>query len=189
MAIRMIDVHRLDLARATSRRCGGDSKMPYPGDHIGIGGMLDELVAKGRTEFDAAVELENALNDGKIILWYAGEPVISDLPAIGKFLRDFVSDRKQAWLGYGYLRQMLADSRAGRVQFETVCGLVEKEPPPSNRRFVNDEQLVAMALEGIRSNRWPNAHQAALALQSQADGASPDAKVRRLGEKIRKAMS
>jgi hypothetical protein len=97
--------------------------MAYRGDDIGIGAMLDELVANGRSEFDAAVELEDALKAGKIILWYAGAPVISDVPAIGRFLRDFVSDRKQARLGYGYLSLMLADARAQRIQFETVCDL------------------------------------------------------------------
>jgi hypothetical protein len=99
--------------------------MAYRGDEIGIGAMLDELVANDRTEFDAAVELEDALKDGKIILWYAGAPVSDDLPAIGRFLRDFVSDRKQAALRYAYLRLMLADARASRSQFETACVLVE----------------------------------------------------------------
>lgn len=102
--------------------------MAYRGDDIGIGAMLDDLVAKGRNEFDAAVELESALKDGKVVLWYAGAPVIDDLPAVGRFLRDFASDRKQARLGYGYLAQMLADARALRVQFETVCNLLEPEP-------------------------------------------------------------
>jgi len=102
--------------------------MAYRGDDIGIGGMLDELVAKDRTEFEAAVELESAFNDGKIILWYAGEPVVEEIPLIGKFLRDFASDKKRARLEYGYLIQMLADARADRVQFETACDLVEHQP-------------------------------------------------------------
>jgi hypothetical protein len=103
------------------------NSMSYRSDEIGVAQMFDELVAKDHTRFDAAVELGQALNDGKIILWYAGEPVVSDLPAIGNWLRDFVSDPKQAWLGYGYLVPTLEKARALRIQFETVCGLVEQD--------------------------------------------------------------
>jgi hypothetical protein len=80
---------------------------------------------------------------------------------------------------------------AARSQFEGAAGLsvTVKEIVPSNRRFVADEKLVAEALEGLQSNRWPNVHQAALALERRAEGASPQAKVRRLSDKIRKAMS
>jgi hypothetical protein len=121
--------------------------MAYRGDEIGIGPMLDELVTKGRTEFDAAVELENALKDGKIILWYAGAPVVSDIPAIGRFLRDFVSDRKKARLGYGHLSLMLADARAQRVQFEKVCGLIEAAADLTPRRQTAEQACESLILE------------------------------------------
>jgi hypothetical protein len=75
------------LARVPLLAVGGEA-MVYRSEEIGVSQMFDELVANGHARFDAAVELQQALNDGKIILVYAGEIVVNDLPAIGNFLRD-----------------------------------------------------------------------------------------------------
>jgi hypothetical protein len=145
--------------------------MSYRGDDVGIGAMLDELVANDRTEFAAAVELESALKDGKIILWYAGAPVITELPAIGRFLRDFVSDRKQARLGYGYLSLMLADARAERSQFETVCGLVEAVADITAPRQTAEQACASLILELKKGPRLKK-----LEVQAKAFAAIPDLK-------------
>ena len=62
--------------------------------------------------------------------------------------------------------------------------------PRSNQRFPEDAGLVAEAVDGLRANppKWPNAHQAAIALQSRAKGASAAAKIDRLERKISKAL-
>lgn len=77
---------------------------------------------------------------------------------------------------------------------DLVDWLNQESPPPklvlqSNRRYPEDAALVQEAVDGLNANppKWPNAHQAAIALQSRAKGASDSAKIDRLERAIRKA--
>lgn len=60
----------------------------------------------------------------------------------------------------------------------------------SNRRYSEDPGLVQEGVDGLRSNppRWPNPHQAAIALQPRAQGASAKSTIDRLERAIRKAL-
>jgi hypothetical protein len=62
--------------------------------------------------------------------------------------------------------------------------------PQSNRRYSEDPGLVQEGVDGLRSNppRWPNPHQAAIALQPRAKGASIKSTIDRLERAIRKAL-
>jgi hypothetical protein len=100
--------------------------MPYRGERVGVGEMFDELTAHGRDRLEAALELQHAFSDAKIILWYAGEPVIDELFAIGNCLRDFAANDADAGRGLGALATVMAHAKADRSQFEAVCDLVEQ---------------------------------------------------------------
>jgi hypothetical protein len=178
--------------------------MPYQGKLIGLLEMLDVLTSQKRTEAEAVLELERAIEDKAIDLRLpdgtnaGGETLYCEMSRAGRsevvaMLRDFPN-----WMRIPTMRNwntpiaMFKAARAIRMQFEVACGLrvgEEEASPRLGRRFVSDEQLVAEALEGIRTGRWPNAHRAAQDLEERADGASPEAKVRRLGGKIRDAMN
>jgi hypothetical protein len=166
--------------------------------------MVEELEATGRTADAACTELRNMIRDGAVTLLDFHEPPQTDnwliegalliLDAYRQMLSDFREKRRPAGAGalpYGYPEYFSDGVVALRAQFERAAGLgvSKREIIPSNRRFTSDERLVAEALEGIRSGRWPNAHKAAMALEDQAEGASSEAKVRRLGGKIRAAMN
>jgi hypothetical protein len=168
--------------------------MPYKGTSIRIGEMLDELVQNGRAEYSAATELGRALEEGAIILVFNDAPLSPDfLPGIAEYLQVAATgNAREIRLRFGWASDIILHAYAFREQFETACGLsaIEEESPSiAYRRFTSDEELVAEALEGIRAGRWSNAHQAAIALEPRAEGASSDAKIRRLGGKIRGAMS
>jgi hypothetical protein len=82
-----------------------------------------------------------------------------------------------------------------RISRKGLFDWLEQELPKpnsvlqSNRRYPEDAALVQEAVDGLSatSPRWPNAHQAAIALQSRAKGASDSAKIDRLERAIRKA--
>lgn len=180
------------------------SGMPYFGKTVSITEMLDILIGHGQTEAVVAVQLERAFEDKAIrLLAPAGsgsdgeelwrEISNEEISALIAFLRDLCNRAPIPTIStWNIPIALFKSARAIRSQFELAFGLrtVEEETsPPLSRRFATDEQLVAEALAGIRAGRWPNAHQAALDLEGRADGASPDAKVRRLGGKIRDAMN
>jgi len=166
----------------------GPYKTPLPS----VPEMIDELVGAGRTVEAACFELRNIIRDGAVTLLDFHNPqqtnewlVNGALLMIDAFR---TKDRSVPYLYPEYFNNGVAVLRA---QFEVAAGLAisEKEITPPNRRFASDDKLVAEALEGLRANHWPNIYQAALALQDRAEGASPEAKVRRLREKIKNAMS
>jgi hypothetical protein len=66
----------------------------------------------------------------------------------------------------------------------------DKPAVTKNRRLLEDDELVAEAVKGIRDSprRFANAHKAALALAARAEGISEKAIVDRLGRKIREAL-
>jgi hypothetical protein len=169
--------------------------MAYKSERIGVRQMIEELCRAERTPREAHMELAAALEEGAIPLEFAGQLVIEEIAPIVKTLRAAAADprhRPAGSLSARYVMILQAEDAAERQQFERACGLAldeEAPAPPSNRRFVTDEKLVAEALEGIRSGRWSNAHQAAKALASQADGASQDAIITRLRKKIRDASN
>ncbi len=60
--------------------------------------------------------------------------------------------------------------------------------PAKGKRYVGDDELVAEGVEGLRTNRWPNAYQAALELAERARGpATEKSKADRLHRKIQAA--
>lgn len=60
--------------------------------------------------------------------------------------------------------------------------------PAKNRRYSEDEKVVAEAVTGIRRGDWPNPLQAATALASRARGQSTESTIARLRKKIRVAL-
>jgi len=78
-----------------------------------------------------------------------------------------------------------------RAQFEKEAGLkvdIEPDLPAKNSRFTEDDNLVCEAVQGLETRRWPNKHQAAIALAARAQGTSETAIVRRLEGKISKVL-
>jgi hypothetical protein len=201
MAIRCITVHRRDACPA--RPLGGAAVilMPYEGKSVSILEMLEILTSSGRSEPQAGIELERAFEDRAIrllvplgvevdvTLW--PEISVEEKSGLIGLLRDLCNRKPITTIGTWNLPiDLFKSTRAIRSEFELVCGLRradEDASPPLGRRFASDEQLVAEALEGIRSGRWANAHRAAVDLEKRAEGASPEAKIRRLGGKIRGA--
>lgn len=156
--------------------------------------MFDELVAAGRSREVAAIELGSALLDGLIPLEFVGQRVTQELIPIAQCLRDFAANPHFRPEGLAVARWIvvLGKAEASRASFEAACRLGEEEGQAEgvpNRRFVSDDELVALALAGIKEGHWSNAHKAALDLAGQAEGATFDSKVTRLGKKIRAAMS
>jgi hypothetical protein len=188
MAIRRITVTAVMLAPRDLRRLAVNA-MTYKSERVDVAQMFDELVAADHTRHVAAVELGAALKDRTIILEFAGLPVVDEIAPIAQFLRDFALDPHTKPTGWAVARwvTILQRATAARPQFEIAFGFAEAQPPPSNRRFVSDDELVAEGVEGIRSGRWPNALQAAKALAAQADGASPESIIDRLRKKIKEA--
>jgi hypothetical protein len=167
---------------------GGPYKTPLPS----VPEMIDELVAAGRTLDAACAELRNIIRDGAVILLDChNPPQTNDWLINGALVIIDVIRRKERhapWLYPAYFSDGVV---VLREQFEVAARLAisEKEIIPANRRFVSDDLLVAEAIEGIRTDHWPNAHKAALELAKRAKGASYEAKVRRLGGKIRNKMN
>jgi hypothetical protein len=107
--------------------------MAYRGERVGIGEMFDALLARSRTRHEAAVELHHALSDGRIVLWYGGQPVVDDIPTIGRVLRDFATDPRHVERGLGNIKIVMAEALASRDQFEAACDLVEATEPEKSK--------------------------------------------------------
>jgi hypothetical protein len=177
--------------------------MPYQGKLISLVEMLDVLTSHDRTEADAVLELEHAIEEKAIVLRLPdgmndeGETLYCEMSHAGRsavvaVLRDIPNRTRIPLIRHGNAAEMFAAARAPRFLFEAACRLSENEEGPvaaPNRRFVSDEELVAQGAEGIRSGRWPNSHKAAQELARRAEGASYQSSVLRLGGKIRQAMN
>lgn len=127
------------LAPRTFFSAVGGEKMSYRGERVGVGEMFAELLAHGSGRLDAAIELQHAFSDAKIILWYGGVPVIDEVFAIGKFLRDFAANPAAASRGLGALATVMAEAQADRAQFEAVCGLASLQTD-SGPRLTAEQQ-------------------------------------------------
>jgi hypothetical protein len=103
---------------------------------------------------------------------------------------------RQQWLGadidISANRVTLADDTPRAfVDLDTTdfeAWLAEQSPQPKGRRFANDDELVAEGKRGIGANKYNNAHHAAQALASRAQGQSESAKIARLRKKIQAAL-
>jgi hypothetical protein len=117
--------------------------MPYRGKSVSLEEMLDILTGHGRTEAVAVLELERALEDKAIILIlrdgsdHEGEALYralsdTEMSAVISLLRDIPNrthiPSMRAW---NAPIAMFRAARAIRMQFETVCGLVDAQPAPS----------------------------------------------------------
>jgi hypothetical protein len=118
------------------------SKMPYSGKSVSITEMLEILMSHEQTEAAAALELEHALKDKAIRLFApAGSDDDGDLwreisneetTAVIALLRDLFNRAPITTIGTWNLPIALFKSaRAIRMQFETVCRLVDARPAPS----------------------------------------------------------
>lgn len=154
----MIAVHRRDLPRATSRRCGGDSQMPYRGVVVSIDEMLNILIGSGRTEADAGIELGHALEDKKIFL-FAPDGSGPDGPfwrkisdeetsAIITFLHDLCNRARISTIGsYNAPIALFKVARAIRMQFETECDLLDAELPSEAKVPMERKDAVRACIE------------------------------------------
>lgn len=100
----------------------------------------------------------------------------------------------------GEVRSTEVTGNDGLVRFDQVPGAIESMPSrrskddlvcwadqqitTKGRRYSSDADLVAEARKGMKEGRWPNKHQAALALAPRAEGQSIEAIVDRLARKI-----
>jgi hypothetical protein len=66
--------------------------------------------------------------------------------------------------------------------------LTEPVKPEKYKRNTTDNPLVAEAIEGLKSKKYPNINQAALALAPRAKGSSPASTITRLRKKIAAAL-
>jgi hypothetical protein len=165
---------------------------PYRTPLPSIAEMLNELVAAGKPFDVACIELKNMIRDGAVtLLDFHSPPQTDEWLVAGAILVIDAFRTKSRSLPYLYPSYFSDGVVARRIQFEGAAGLSisPAEVVSPNRRFVSDDKLVAEALEGIRSGRWPNAHKANQDLADQAEVASSESTVRRLGGKIRTAMN
>jgi hypothetical protein len=180
--------------------------MPYQGKLIGLLEMLDVLTSHERTEAEAVLELEHAIEDKAIDLRLPdgtndeGETTYCEMSRAGRsevvaVLRDFPNRMRIPLIRHGNAAAMFNAVRAPRFQFEAACrlrnsedDLQSREVIVPNRRYVSDEDLVSEGVAGIQSQRWSNPHQAAQELAQRAEGTSYESSVQRLGLKIRQAL-
>jgi hypothetical protein len=114
--------------------------MPYQGKLIGLLEMLDVLTSHERTEAAAVLELENAIEDKAIGLRLPdgtnadGETLYCEMSRAGcaevvAVLRDFPNRMRIPLTRHGNVAAMFTAARCPRVQFETICKLVEHKQP------------------------------------------------------------
>jgi hypothetical protein len=138
--------------------------MAYRSDRVDIRQMSDELVTGGRTPESAVVELADALCDGAILLWFANELVVDELPDIIECLRAFAKGAPQA-AGLASARwwTVFGKAQASREQFEAVCGFasapqpVEPSRPASAKagKYLTPKTVVDFVSSYIASNPNP----------------------------------
>ena len=89
--------------------------MPYKGDLVSIGEMVDELIQHGRDERRAASELSRALEDSAIILVFNDAPLSpSQIAGIAEYIQTVAVDRQQARLRFGWTADIVLYARASR---------------------------------------------------------------------------
>lgn len=130
--------------------------MPYEGTSVSLTEMLDILIAKERTESDAALELERAFEDKAIFLLVPDgrsdndETLYRELShaeraAVIGLLRQFPNRMKipsMRW--WNAPIDLFAAVRSPRIQFETACNLAE--PCEQGSRMTAEQACEALIL-------------------------------------------
>ena len=162
----------------------------YKSQRLKLMQLLDELLSSGRSEHEAVTELIAALEDGVLPLVDGHQFPDSHsevLAKAGRILR--------AWRDRGHVRQSQSEVQYESIYFklvwikradaETVFHLSDVAPlPRKSRRYAGDDELAREGFKGIQTGKWPNQHQAAIALAPRAEGTSDTAKIDRLQRKI-----
>jgi hypothetical protein len=127
--------------------------MPYQGTLVSVDQMFDQLVKAGQDRRDAAIALQRALEDNAIVLIFNGAPLSpSQRSGLGDCLRAFAFDPRDAKLHFGWAIDIMQHARASRVQFETVCSVVNENISATTRETAQQacESLILSLKKGPR---------------------------------------